>query len=48
MKERLAIQLSVEKGEKKAIIDEYKKHGMSLAGRVLKLIREDVQGLKEK
>ena len=50
MKERFAIQLSVEKGEKKVIKDVYEKHSINIASRVLKLIKEDIEKLtlKEK
>ncbi len=46
MKERFAIQLSLDEEEKKDIIDTYKKHGINTAGRVLNIIRKDVKELK--
>lgn len=45
MKERFPIQLSVEKEEKKQIIAIYKKHSISMASRILNLIREDIKKL---
>ncbi len=48
MKDKLSIQCSIEKKEKKYILDVYKKHSISTASRVLNMIREDVKKLESK
>ncbi len=46
MKERLQLQLSVEEGEKEKIAKFYKDRAMSVAGRALMLIREDIKKME--
>ena len=47
MKDKLSIQCSTEKEEKKEILETYKINSINVSGRVLNLIREDISKLKE-